>query len=211
MGGEDDGAVIVFEVVLEPPRGFQVEVVGRLVEDEQIGVEEEQFSQFDARQPAAAEFRKFALEVGGLKTQPHEDHFRLVFGIVAARSFVLVLHVAEFPHQRRHAFLVFFFRQVLLKHLHFVFQPFDVGGGLDYFIQQPPLRCMINILVQVADGGTFAHGDAAAIRRDRPGDDLKKGSFTGAVRPDDGYTVAHAHVKGHAFKEVFGIIGFGYI
>ncbi len=42
MGDGDDGARVVPQEVLQPFHGLRIEVVGRLVEEEQVGVLEEQ-------------------------------------------------------------------------------------------------------------------------------------------------------------------------
>jgi hypothetical protein len=48
VGDRDDGAVVRREVLLEPEHRLGVEVVGRLVEEEQVGLLEQQLAQGDA-------------------------------------------------------------------------------------------------------------------------------------------------------------------
>ena len=48
MGDGDDGAGVGLEVLLEPEHRLGVEVVGRLVEQEQVGLLQEQLAQRDA-------------------------------------------------------------------------------------------------------------------------------------------------------------------
>ena len=52
VGDRDDGALVLLEVALEPRDRLGVEVVGRLVEEQQVGRREQQPAQRDA--PALA-------------------------------------------------------------------------------------------------------------------------------------------------------------
>ena len=54
VGHRDDGAVVLLQVPLEPRDRLGVEVVGRLVEQQQIGLAEQQAAQRDAAPLAAA-------------------------------------------------------------------------------------------------------------------------------------------------------------
>ncbi len=55
MGDRDDGALVLREVLLEPADGFGVEVVGGLVEEEQIGGAEQEAREGDAALLTAGE------------------------------------------------------------------------------------------------------------------------------------------------------------
>ena len=52
---EDVAEGIVLQIVLEPVARFEIEVVGRLVEQQQVGLGQQQLGQRDAHLPAAAE------------------------------------------------------------------------------------------------------------------------------------------------------------
>ena len=47
---------IVFEIVFQPGAGFQIQVVRRLIEQQQVGFGQQQFGQRDTHLPAATEF-----------------------------------------------------------------------------------------------------------------------------------------------------------
>src|SRR3569623_617002 len=55
MADADDRARIVREMVLEPERAFEIEIVGRLVEQQQLGSGEQRCGQCHAHSPAAGE------------------------------------------------------------------------------------------------------------------------------------------------------------
>ncbi len=55
MGDDDVGERGIFEQLFQPEDAFEVEVVGRLVEEEEIGFEEEFAGEGEAFSPAAGE------------------------------------------------------------------------------------------------------------------------------------------------------------
>ena len=62
MGDEDDGVRILDEKLLEPVARLEVEVVGRLVEQEDVRPAQQQLGQRDAHLPAAGELAGVAVE-----------------------------------------------------------------------------------------------------------------------------------------------------
>ncbi len=62
VGDEDEGALVVEQELLEPLDGVDVKVVGRLVEQQQVGVGEQRAGQRHARELAARERVQPALE-----------------------------------------------------------------------------------------------------------------------------------------------------
>ena len=76
VADDDHGLRIAGEVVLQPQRAFEVEIVGRLVEQQQIGLGKQRRGQRDAHAPAAGEFRAGALLVGGGKAEAGKDRGR---------------------------------------------------------------------------------------------------------------------------------------
>ena len=67
VGDRDDRALVLGEVALEPGDGLGVEVVGRLVEQQQVGRAQQQAAQRDAAALAAGELRDVG--VGGRQAQ----------------------------------------------------------------------------------------------------------------------------------------------
>ncbi len=60
-------------MILQPQRAFEVEVVGRLVEQQQIGLGEQRGGERDAHAPAAGEFRAGPCLIGGRKAEARQD------------------------------------------------------------------------------------------------------------------------------------------
>ena len=65
-----------FKPRFEPQRAFQVEIVGRLVEQQQVGLGEQGGGERHPHAPAAGEFRHRAREIGVEKPRPAEDFGR---------------------------------------------------------------------------------------------------------------------------------------
>ena len=56
MADDKDRRRIMGEIIDEPERAFEVEIIGRLVEQQQVGRGEEHRGERDAHPPAAGEF-----------------------------------------------------------------------------------------------------------------------------------------------------------
>ena len=84
MADQEQGARIAREVVLEPEARLEVEVVGRLVEQEQIGLGEQHRGQRHPHPPAAGEARERPRLGFLLEAQPGQDRARPRRGGVGA-------------------------------------------------------------------------------------------------------------------------------
>ena len=76
VGDQDHGVGIGFEVGLEPVPRLQVQVVGGLVEEQQVRLLQEELREGDAHLPAAAERLGFPIELRGLEAQAEKNLFR---------------------------------------------------------------------------------------------------------------------------------------
>src|SRR4030042_1959545 len=198
VGSDQDGAVIRFQVILEPAGRLKVEVIGRLVQDEQVRIEKEELGELDAREPAAAELGELSGEIGFGKAQAGEDNLGFILGAISPGGLELVLDFAQFTEQHGYVFLVFFFGQLFLEHLDFMRQLADIGGGMDDRLQQTSVGSKLDILPQIADSGAPAHGDAAGIRRNIARDNFKQRGLSATICPDYRNAVAHADVESDA-------------
>ena len=76
MADDEQRRRIMREMLLQPERAFEVEIVGRLVEQQQVGLREQRRGERDAHAPAAGKFRAGPLLVGGGEAEPGEDRGR---------------------------------------------------------------------------------------------------------------------------------------
>ncbi len=76
---QDEGVRIVSQILLQPVARFQIQVIGGLVEQQQIGFFEQQFGQRDAHLPAAGKLFRAPLPVVAREAKPdeHRAHLRL--------------------------------------------------------------------------------------------------------------------------------------
>ena len=79
----DDGAVVADEEVLEPVDGFEVEIVGGLVEEQGLGVAEEGLGEQDADLLAALQLGHFALVEFVGDVEALEEDGGVGFGFIA--------------------------------------------------------------------------------------------------------------------------------
>ena len=73
MADHDHGARIMRQMVFQPQRAFEIEIVGRLVEQQQVGRGEQRRRQRHPHPPAAGKFRTRPRLVGGGKSEPAQD------------------------------------------------------------------------------------------------------------------------------------------
>jgi hypothetical protein len=83
MGDGDEGAVVVLQEVLEPVDGFEIEVVGGLVEQQGLGFAKEGLGEKDADLLAALEFAHEAFVDGLGDVEAVEEYGGVGFGGVA--------------------------------------------------------------------------------------------------------------------------------
>ena len=84
MGDHEDRAGIVAEIFLKPDERFEIEMIGRFVEQQKIRLLHEQPREVRAHHPAAAQRPGLAIEIRFAKCQPVEDLLRLGFELPAA-------------------------------------------------------------------------------------------------------------------------------
>ena len=70
---QEYGAGIGLEVILQPEQGDKVEVIGRLIEQEQIGLHDKKSGEMGTHDPAATQFLGLPFEVLLLVAQTSED------------------------------------------------------------------------------------------------------------------------------------------
>ena len=84
MRDQDDGGVERLQVGLEPLQRRDVEVVGRLVEQQQVGVAGQRAGQRGARELATGEGPEVAVQVGVAEAEPVQRRVDALAPVVAA-------------------------------------------------------------------------------------------------------------------------------
>ena len=201
MGGNEDAALEGGKVFLEPKVGFQIQVVGRLVQQKQIGVAEENSGQGSPHGPAAAEFADGTGEIGLLKAQAREYRLGLMVPIVATGS----LQGRIQPGKALQQF-------VLNVWISLDGQRF-LGGGdvvrdgpclhprVQNFLEQGLSGKGCCLLLEIADGEVSLPGEGARIRSGFTGQDIHEGGLAGPVGTNKCNAVAGANVQGEIAEQ----------
>ena len=162
---------IAREIILQPQRAFEIEIVGRLVEQQQIGLGEQHAGERHAHAPAAGKFRSTgALCVGGRKSRGPAR-------IDAARAGAACASISTsrvwISAMRCGSCAVSASASSAARS--------RIGG--QHHLEQA-LRPVRRFLRQPADAASAADLDIAVLGRDLAGDHLEQRGLAGAVAPD---------------------------
>ena len=100
VADDEDGAVVVGDKTSQPLDALEVQVVGGLVQQQQIGVAQEELGERDAHLPAARELGARALKVGDFEAQAGQDLAGIALELVAAQVLKAVLDLAVLVKER---------------------------------------------------------------------------------------------------------------
>ena len=95
MRDNDHAARIGLEELLQPDNGFDIEVVGGFVEQQEVGLGEQQFGQHHAHLPASAEGAQGAVQFFPLKAEAFEDALGLALHAAAFHEVQAFVEVGE--------------------------------------------------------------------------------------------------------------------
>src|SRR5262249_54952876 len=93
MRDDENRAGIGLEIILEPKERFEVEVICRFVEQEQIGLLCQQAGEMGAHDPAAAHFAGWTVEVLFAEAEASENLFGFGFETIAAEFVEAIVDV----------------------------------------------------------------------------------------------------------------------
>ena len=166
VADDDDGVRIARDVLFEPQRGFEIEIVGRLVEQQEIGLGEQHRRQRHPHAPAAGELRAGALLVGVGESEAGQD-------AGGARRRRMGADVGEPRLDLRDA-------MVIALGLRLPEQPRALGIGGEHDLDQA-LRSARRFLRKPAEAGARPQRHGAAFGRHLAGDQAEQRRFAGAV------------------------------
>ncbi len=200
VGDHEDGAIGAGQVLFEPFDHVEIEVVGRLVEDEQLGLLDEQACQGQPFALTARQGAEWLRQVGNVQSEEHFFHAR--FGIPCLQ----IVHAAEQPLHGvgigtvQHALLVVAQgldgRMIACEHgIEDV-----VGGSKVGFLRQ----------VAHADVGMDPHAGALAFGALFAGDDAQQRALAAAVFGDERHLLSFVELQVHVLEQDFLAVGAGY-
>ena len=156
-------AGVVVEEPLEPEDRLDVEVVRRLVHQEDVGPPEEDAGHRDAHLPAAREGADVAVDHLVGEAEPLEDLLRPRLELVAAALLVLVLDLAEALEDRLHLVGPRGVGEGVLEVHQLVVQVAEAAAPGDRLLEDRAARHLLDVLPEVADGELLRDGDVPVV------------------------------------------------
>ena len=200
---------IVAEIFLQPVAGFEIKMVGGLVQQQQVGLLQQQLDQRDAHLPAAGKFFGLPGPVFFSETQPRKHGADLgLDGVsVASGEFVLDALVAlrdlrvlrrcvvELGHAPGQLFHLLFHGAQLRKDRHALGEHGAPGE------RQPILR-------QISGADALGPADGAIVEAFGARQNLQQGGFAGAVCAHQTHAVARRDHPVRSFEQELVAIAF---
>ena len=186
MADDHHRARIARDMVLKPERALEIEVVGRLVEQEKVGFREQSGGECHPHPPAPGEFGAWALLFGMRKAQARQD-----FGRAGRRR--MSADVGEPGLDFRDPMRI-------VRGLGFgkKARPFLIGLEHDCEETFGTVRCLLR---EPADAGSRRTRDIAVLGRDLTHDGAEQRCLAGAVAANQAHARAVRNARGGAFQQ----------
>ena len=212
VGNEEKGSGPGGELLLEPGDRVDIEVVGRLVEDQHVGFGEEQAGQRHAHAPTTRELADGTVAVGVLKSETGENLAGVGLEGVAAHRLVLALDLAVLGEQR--VVGVGVRRSVRVgdrsfEPMEFLGQVGHLAGAGQHLFEHRTSGGVDEILRQVAEGHVLGFGDRAPIGFGIADEDLDQRRLARAVAADERDASPRRQLQGDIGEQVAGSVGAG--
>ena len=181
---EHERAVVGLQELLQPLDGRQVEVVRRLVQQQEVGLRREDARELRAHTPATGERLERLGEVLGREAEAAERDLHARLDVVAAQMLELRLKLAVAPHLHG-------IREVGLQRLHLCLHLREAGDAAQGIVEQRLLgRVGRRVLPREADARARLDDEFARVRRHLAEDDLEERRLARTVRADDADAIA---------------------
>ena len=197
VGDQDDGRVEVDQVALQPLQRGDVEMVGGLVEQQQVGLGGQRPGQRGAGQLAAGEGRELALALLGAEAEPAQHFQDLVAPAVAAAGFEPVLGGRVGGHR----LLVDALRHLPLEALELGLGGDHVGAAGEDVVAERVAGVARRALVVQGDPGAAVDRQRAGVGRELAGEDPQQRRLAGAVAAGEGHPFARLELEGDVLEQ----------
>jgi hypothetical protein len=195
---DDDGGLALVQHVFQPADGVDVEVVGRFVEQQDVGVGEQRLRQQHAQLEARRDLAHGAVVLldGDADAQQQLAGARL--GVVAA-------HFAEFGFEFGGVQVIFLGRlRVHVDGVLFLHHPPHLGVALQHHVEHALVLVAELVLAQPRHALAGVERDIARSRLQFAGEDFHEGGFAAAVGADQAVAVAVAELDVDVLEQGFG-------
>ncbi len=185
VGNEEQRSRPGRELLLEPQHRVDVEVVGRLVEHQDVRLLEQEPGQRCPHLPAAGHLGQRAIHVGRREPEASQNSAGLWFEVIATELFELALDDAVLVHHlvvgiaggRRHS---------CFERPEFDLEVEHVTGALQHLFENRTLPDIEQLLREIADTQVLLATDIAGIGFLGPDDDLQERRLADTVATDQG-------------------------
>ncbi len=184
VGDDDDRAVEVGQIFFQPLDGGQVEVIGRFVQQKQIGLGEQELGEGQARALPAGKHRDFLFPRFAAQADAQQRGFHLVLPGVAAGEVELVLDVLVF-FQDFFELIAGGFGHAVFEIAHLVREMVQIGEAEFGLVDHGVFGIEDRVLDEIADLGVSANRDGAEVGLLLAGEHPEEGGFARAVGPDE--------------------------
>ena len=205
VADEDDRVGLLLDKLLEPLDGPDVEVVGRLVEQKEVGLGQQELGQLDSHTPSPRELARGSGEV--LLTESQSDECPFDFRLIVETTHhveALVLMCEAFDELKvvvrvvvgASGQLVVHGRQTLLHHLH-------LREGFLRLLHDRGVVADDHDLREIANRGLLLHGDGTRGGALESRDDLEERGLARPVLSDESDALLGIDDEGDILKEGF--------
>ncbi len=197
---------LVGEPLLEPDDRLDVEVVGRLVEEQHVGVEGEDAGEGDAHLPAAAEALGGAVVGVGADAEAGENRLGAGFQVVAAAVLELLLGVAVALEERGELLVPHRLAHLRLHGADLLAELDGAGAGGHHLLQGRAAGHLADVLGEVADDRLLGAADLAGVGLLLAGDQAEDGGLAGAVGADQAAAGAGEDLEARVLEQDLGAV-----
>ena len=189
VGDDEGGALALLEPVLEPQGGVEVEVVGGLVEKQQVRAAHERLREVQTDPPAPRKLADGPREVFGIEAEPVEDPRRARLGGVGVDRL-------ELRVERRQPALVVAPLGLLDRALDLSQRPVPVDRPL-----QRAHRAQRDVLLEVRDHPAAGKLHVAFLGKQPPEQEQEEARLADAVSPHHAHAMPRVHAEGHLVED----------
>ena len=198
MGNQNKGMLVILQEFGEPFDVLHVQIVGGLVEQQNLGVLQEQLRQQHLAALTATKLAHVLIEADTAQAEAVSKFFNLAVQGIKAGMLQLRLDFAHSVHHFIHflrSSITHFF--VIIQHLLLLFIK-SIKGGVQHLANGHPLL-QGALLIQIAHSGLARPLHLAIIGQHVARNDIQKGGFTFAVSTDQAYMLAPLQLEGNIF------------
>ena len=182
--GHQQRAGARFQEAFEPDDRLDVEMVGRLVHQQDVGLAEQHARHRHAHLPAAGQRADVAVDPLVVEPEAVEHFAGLRLERVAAEVLVLLLHFAEAREDGVHLAGPIRIAHRVIELLELVMQIADAAAAENRLVEHRAARHLLDVLAEIADRQLLRDRHVAFVGDLLAGDQPEQRGLSGSVRAD---------------------------